>query len=104
MAPEMIFDKHYDYRVDIWALGILLYELLHGYAPFEGDSANEVRSEILNGKLRLDPSLSPNAQDLIFQILKIDPEQRISLKEIKKHAWIKEMMIRKVDFMKNSVP
>ena len=40
MAPEMIFDKKYDYRVDIWALGILLYELLHGYAPFEGESAH----------------------------------------------------------------
>lgn len=34
MAPEMIQGKSYDYRVDIWALGILLYELLHGNAPF----------------------------------------------------------------------
>ena len=34
MAPEMIFDQEYDYRIDIWALGVLLYELLHGFAPF----------------------------------------------------------------------
>lgn len=34
MAPEMVFEREYDYSIDIWALGILLYELLHGRAPF----------------------------------------------------------------------
>lgn len=43
MAPEMLFKSAYDYRVDIWALGILLYEMLHGFAPFKGKSASEVQ-------------------------------------------------------------
>jgi serine/threonine protein kinase len=43
MAPEMIFNSHYDYRVDIWALGVLLYEMVHGYAPFKGESVNDVK-------------------------------------------------------------
>lgn len=34
MAPEMIFDREYDYKIDVWALGVLIYELLHGFAPF----------------------------------------------------------------------
>jgi serine/threonine protein kinase len=34
MSPEMIFDKDYDFTIDIWALGILLYYLLHGHTPF----------------------------------------------------------------------
>jgi serine/threonine protein kinase len=46
MAPEMIFESVYNYKIDIWALGILLYELLHGFAPFKGDSVNEVKNKM----------------------------------------------------------
>jgi serine/threonine protein kinase len=43
MAPEMLFKAEYDYKVDIWALGVLLYEMLHGFAPFKGKCAAEVQ-------------------------------------------------------------
>lgn len=36
MAPEMIEDKSHDHTLDIWCLGVLLFELLHGKAPFKG--------------------------------------------------------------------
>jgi serine/threonine protein kinase len=36
MAPEMIQEKPYDYKIDIWALGILLFELIQGTPPFKG--------------------------------------------------------------------
>jgi len=42
MAPEMIQKKPYDYKIDIWALGILLFELIQGYAPFRGETGEEV--------------------------------------------------------------
>jgi len=37
MSPEMIQNRPYDYKIDIWALGILLFELISGSAPFKGD-------------------------------------------------------------------
>jgi serine/threonine protein kinase len=49
MAPEMIFRSEYDYRVDVWAVGVLLYELLHGAAPFKGKSIEEVQESMLKG-------------------------------------------------------
>ena len=42
MAPEMIQEKPYNYNVDIWALGILLFELIQGVAPFRGESGEDV--------------------------------------------------------------
>jgi serine/threonine protein kinase len=73
MAPEMLFEKDYDHRIDIWALGVLLYELLHGFAPFEGDTVEAVRDAMLQGEIHIDPSLSSNVQNLIFNLLKVDP-------------------------------
>ncbi len=41
MSPEMLSNKPHDYRVDIWAMGILLYEMLHGNAPFASRTTRE---------------------------------------------------------------
>jgi serine/threonine protein kinase len=58
MAPEMLFKGEYDYRVDIWALGILLYEMLHGRAPFKGKTASEVKDSMLKGSYEMGENLS----------------------------------------------
>lgn len=42
----MIQEKPYDYKVDIWALGILLFELIQGSAPFRGETGQDVISEM----------------------------------------------------------
>ena len=46
MAPEIVMDTMYDYRIDIWSVGILLYELLHKNAPFRGKDYNEIANNI----------------------------------------------------------
>jgi serine/threonine protein kinase len=75
----------------VWALGVLLYELLHGFAPFEGETVAEVREAMLQGEIHIDPELSNNVQNLIFNILKVDPNERISIENIKTHPWMREM-------------
>ena len=42
MAPEIIMEIMYDYKIDLWSLGILLFELLHKYAPFKGKDFKEI--------------------------------------------------------------
>jgi serine/threonine protein kinase len=42
MSPEMIQNRPYDYKIDIWAIGILLFELIAGHAPFKGDKPEDV--------------------------------------------------------------
>ena len=42
MAPEMILRKPYSHKIDIWGLGILLFELIEGHAPFEGTTQEQI--------------------------------------------------------------
>lgn len=61
MAPEIYETEDYNEKVDIWSLGILLYELMHGKSPFVGKTAFWIFKNILNNKLDLDPSMKPSA-------------------------------------------
>jgi len=49
MAPEMVFEKEYNCSIDVWALGVLLYELLHNFAPFPAKTLEEMREKIKLG-------------------------------------------------------
>ena len=91
MAPEMLFKSEYDHHVDIWALGVLLYELLHGFAPFKGKSVKEVQESILKGSYEMSPRLSDSARHLITNILQVPVNKRLSLAQISSHPWVKEM-------------
>jgi len=83
--PEWI--KYRRYRADgltVWSLGILLYDMLCGDVPYESDQ------EIRDGGLvwREDIHVSPLVKDLVHRCLKPEPEDRISISGIHKHAWV----------------
>jgi serine/threonine protein kinase len=89
-APEIVSEKPYDARVDVWSIGILLFEFLVGENPFEGLPDAETRTRIRKGQIEF-PSASPVselAQDLIMAFLQVDPEQRILLSEVRSHPWV----------------
>lgn len=90
VAPEVL-KGHYDFSCDIWSLGVILYIMLCGYPPFEGDNNKEIFKRVLQQKLEFDPDewseVSKEAKDLLEKMLQKDPSKRISAVEALKHKW-----------------
>ena len=76
MAPEMILRQPYTHKVDIWGLGILLFELIEGRAPFEGQNQDEVLSK-MKKPFFFSKNFTKDEIDLIHRIIKVDPNERL---------------------------
>lgn len=61
MAPEIVTDIAYDFTIDIWSVGVLLYEMLHGYAPFKGKEYKDIQASIKSGLIRYSSSVPQDA-------------------------------------------
>ena len=83
----MVNKLPHDYRVDIWSLGVLLFECLAGYPPFTGQTEGELFRNIKHLKIHWPIDFPPLAKNLVTKILKANPEERPSLDEILKHSW-----------------
>ncbi|GAB9472381.1 hypothetical protein Gpo141_00009561 [Globisporangium polare] len=94
LSPEMIRGEKYDESVDIWAIGIIMYELLVGKPPFEAPGQNETIERITEGVLFVPPHVSLAAKDLISRILQKRPDHRLTMQEIKAHRWFAPLAIR----------
>uniref|UniRef100_A0A7S2GE21 non-specific serine/threonine protein kinase n=1 Tax=Haptolina brevifila TaxID=156173 RepID=A0A7S2GE21_9EUKA len=90
MAPEVILRNGYGLECDWWSLGVIIYEMLIGYAPFYSEDPQETTQKILHHKSTLEfpqqCAISPAAKDLICSLLR-DSEERISVDEIKAHSF-----------------
>jgi len=89
MAPEMIQNKNHNHTLDIWSLGILLYELVHGRAPFTGVHPREISDKIMRGQIRFKPGLSNEYKDLVNKILVYETTERLPLIKVFDHPWVK---------------
>lgn len=89
LPPEMVEGRDHDHNVDLWALGVLMYEFLLGNPPFEAEGNTETYRRISGVDLRIDPgSMSDLAADLIRRLLVKDPGSRLSLRNVLEHPWI----------------
>ena len=92
MAPEIFKGKPYGPEVDVFSIGILLYTLLSGIAPFWGEKSKEVLKKNLKCKIEYPADFWGNisilAKDLVMQMTAPDPEDRITVKEALKHPWL----------------
>lgn len=95
LAPEMLEKGHkHDYRVDVWSIGVLIYELCTGDSPFTSElirkkmmSEDRVKNNIKKVAYTIPEFLSPECQDLIKKILVYSVEERPSTTEILAHPW-----------------
>ena len=90
IAPEMLMKKGHDTRVDIWSIGILMFELLSGYSPFVAKTNQELYQNIKRLKIQWPKDMPPLAKNLISKILKLNPLDRPSFDEILDHQWFKQ--------------
>jgi serine/threonine protein kinase len=90
MAPEVIAPSSQGYdgeKLDAWECGMVLYALLAGYLPFNGDDDSSVFHSILRGKLNFPAHFSPGAKDILTRLLEKDPDKRASLPKVREHMW-----------------
>ena len=99
-APEIISCQYYDgFKTDIWCCGIILYAMLCGFLPFEGDDNYILFRNILECDPEMPDWLSISSRDLIIKILNPEPDERITLDEIKRHKfYLKGKKLCKINY------
>lgn len=97
LAPEIIRGEPYDHRVDWWALGILMYEMLVGYPPFFDDVHDNplnIYTKILTGKIKFPAHIDQYAKDLIKRLLIPNVNERLGdlsggAEDVKRHRFFR---------------
>ena len=97
MAPEIILNKGHDKAVDWWTLGILIYEMLVGYPPFEGADPMALYKNIVANELTFPSMLGQQALEMIKGLLTSDPAERLGNQkdgadDIKRHTFHKKIV------------
>ncbi|TVU31879.1 hypothetical protein EJB05_23583, partial [Eragrostis curvula] len=91
VAPEVL-QKHYGPEADVWTVGVILYILLSGVAPFWAETKNRIFGKVREARLDFESSqwdrISDSAKDLIRKMLCPLPSERLKAHEVLKHPWI----------------
>ena len=107
MAPEIIKRK-YDEKCDLWSIGVILYILLTGRPPFDGNDDEEILENVKKGVYDKwsypFPLLSSQAKDLIVKLLQYDPKKRLSAEQALEHQWFKTAEFKKKDKVNTIAP
>lgn len=98
LAPEMVQKKDHSYSLDLWGLGIIMYEMLTDELPFVGSGATgeerraDTKRRIISDevKFKWKHFVSSSVQDLITSLMQKNPEDRLSLSGVLSHEWIRK--------------
>lgn len=90
MAPEIVFKKQQSTGIDVWSLGILLYELIHNKPPYPGRSLHDIRKHIISSTVTFRSDIDPDAKDIIQKILRVKTEDRPTIEQLLEHPFVKK--------------
>ena len=95
VAPEVLKGKPYDKSVDLWSIGIIAYLLMCGFLPFDDEhSEREIARQTIQDPVpypaNIWKNLSAEAKEFVGSLLKKNPEDRISIKEVLNSKWIRK--------------
>ncbi|XP_054640457.1 MAP kinase-activated protein kinase 3 [Dunckerocampus dactyliophorus] len=101
VAPEVLGPEKYDKSCDMWSLGVIMYILLCGFPPFYSNTGQAI-SPGMKRRIRMGQYEFPNPEwadvsqegkDLIHQLLKTDPNERMTITQFMNHPWISQCMV-----------
>ncbi|NWT77649.1 STK36 kinase, partial [Lanius ludovicianus] len=88
MSPELVEERPYDHRADLWSVGCILYELFVGTSPFYTNSIFQLVSRIIKDPVKWPMTMSPVFKNFLQGLLMKDPHQRLSWPELLSHPFI----------------
>ena len=97
LSPEMFKENGHDETVDIWCIGVLLFELITGKNPFDDQDMDVVAYNISTININWPDNIDPDAKDLISKILKLKGKDRLSIENILSHKFFNRYFPNAVD-------
>ncbi|XP_050893082.1 serine/threonine-protein kinase TIO isoform X4 [Lathyrus oleraceus] len=90
MAPELVREQPYNHTVDLWSLGVILYELFVGQPPFYTNYVYTLVRRIVNDPVKYPDSMTPNFKSFLKGLLNKAPESRLTWPALLEHPFVKE--------------
>lgn len=97
MAPEILRGEEYDYAVDWWSLGCVIYDMMTGKPPFTGNSHKVIQDKIIKNKLLMPFYFTLDAKDLLNKLLNKNKNKRFAV-DAKWDLFMKHRFFRKIDW------
>jgi calcium-dependent protein kinase len=86
MSPEVLFGK-YGKECDVWSLGVVIFQMLTGDYPFDGDTVAEINEKIRKGSFNVPDSVSNQGYDLLNKMIDYRNDERATFAQLLKHPW-----------------
>jgi serine/threonine protein kinase len=105
MTPQALDNTEYDISGDVWALGIIVYELFCGFPPFTGYSKDNLAYNVRKGNWGVPKNvkMSLSCLDFINKCLQFEPKSRIRANQLLDHPFIKDEISEETLSLKSSV-